>query len=98
MSVCFRDNSEAFMSCSSRPESVQSDERNAAMVIFPDGTIKKIAAEKVQKMSNHMADVTLDFAENEKFIHGQFFLLPPKINEFQELYENRKRRKKKQSR
>ena len=78
MSVCFRDNSEAFMSCSSRPESVQSDERNAAMVIFPDGTIKKIAAEKVQKMSNHMADVTLDFAENEKFIHGQFFLQPAK--------------------
>ena len=75
MSVYFRDNSEAFMSCSSRPESVQSDERNAAMVIFPDGTIKKIAAEKVQKMSNHMADVTLDFAENEKFIHGQFFWL-----------------------
>ena len=44
-------------------------------VIFPDGTIKKIAAEKVQKMSNHMADVTLDFAENEKFIHGRFFWL-----------------------
>lgn len=66
------------MSCSSRPESVQSDERNAAMVIFPDGTIKKIAAEKVQKMSNHMADVTLDFAENEKFIHGQFFSLATK--------------------
>ena len=31
MSVYFRDNSEAFMSCSSRPESVQSDERNAAL-------------------------------------------------------------------
>ena len=79
MSVYFRDNSEAFMSCSSRPESVQSDERNAAMVIFPDGTIKKIAAEKVQKMSNHMADVTLDFAENERFIHGSFFLHPAKF-------------------
>jgi len=98
MSVYFRDNSEAFMSCSSRPESVQSDERNAAMVIFPDGTIKKIAAEKVQKMSNHMADVTLDFAENERFIHGLLFIQPAQFINFQELYENRKKRKKKQIR
>lgn len=66
-----KDNSEVFVSCSSQAESVNSfGDENGAMVLFPNGTIKKLDQLGIQKIGSDMADITYDFAENERFIQG----------------------------